>query len=122
MRVSDDIRRSNRAYRLRERLQDAGPQPRVKPRVMDSRDDATKRVSMHVDTERSIYGGSGPVAAGRDLHKPHVCEALVNPTIHVGLSWADCAYGDDCVCGVRDSAQQFFLHGKPLIGQQNFKN
>jgi hypothetical protein len=38
------------------------------------------------------------------------------------LSWADCAYGDDCVCGVRDSRNNsFFLHGNPLIGQPNFQ-
>lgn len=59
-RVSDDIRRSNRAHRLGERLQDGGPQPGLKRRVMDCRDDAPERitVSRHVDTERSKVSSS----------------------------------------------------------------
>ena len=42
-RVSDDIGRSDRADGLGDRLQDAGPQPRVKRCVMNFRDDALER-------------------------------------------------------------------------------
>lgn len=49
--VADDIFRADGAQGFADRLQHIGPHPRVKPCVVDIRDDAPERIIRHVDTD-----------------------------------------------------------------------